>query len=327
TETGLPLSVLKIRGEHQAGIFELGMNRRGEIAELASVLCPQYAVITNIGAAHIGKLGSVQTIAEEKKQIFSRFTSSCVGFIPENDPFADFLAQGVPGKIIRYGDPAKAGVTGIMPQGIDGTRFDYEGKSVLFPLSGKYNLQNALAVIALARECGLSAGEIRAGLESVKAIFGRSQIFRGNLTIIQDCYNANPGSMGAAMEFFNGLETGGRKIFVLGDMLELGGASASAHRDMVSEAVKAAGVSAARGGAYLALMGPEMAAAFASQADAVPAGVTVGVFPSAADADMERAAEKIQRFAQKGDMVLLKGSRGMALERLTPLIGGGNNGV
>ena len=93
SETGLPLSVFKIRAEHEVGIFEMGMNRRGEISEIASVLFPSIAVITNIGTAHIGILGTQDAIAEEKKMIFSNFSENCIGFVPENDKYASFLQK------------------------------------------------------------------------------------------------------------------------------------------------------------------------------------------------------------------------------------------
>ncbi|HPS44233.1 MAG TPA: Mur ligase family protein, partial [Treponemataceae bacterium] len=93
SETGLPLSVFKVRPEHEVGIFELGMNRKGEITEIARVLMPKLALITNIGTAHIGILGSRQAIAEEKKEIFSFFDSDSTGFVPEDDDWKDFLSD------------------------------------------------------------------------------------------------------------------------------------------------------------------------------------------------------------------------------------------
>ena len=104
SETGLPLSVFRIRKEHEVGIFELGMNRKGEISEIAHVLSPSLALITNIGTAHIGILGTQRAIAEEKKCIFENFSDTGVGFIPENDVWTDFLS-GIPRGSVRFFGP------------------------------------------------------------------------------------------------------------------------------------------------------------------------------------------------------------------------------
>ena len=106
SETGLPLSVFKIRSEHTAGIFEMGMNRWDEIGEIAAVLKPRFAIVTNIGTAHIGILGSRQRIAEEKSKVFSHFNGFGTAFIPKNDDFADFLASQVDGNVVFYGPDA-----------------------------------------------------------------------------------------------------------------------------------------------------------------------------------------------------------------------------
>ena len=241
TETGLPLSVFKIKKEHQAGIFELGMNRVHEIEEIARVLKPQYAVITNIGAAHVGLLGSVDVIAREKKQIFSHFNDECAAFIPRDDSYADFLSEGVKGKIFYYSavpeDLKALGIENARSNGIEGATFSYEGQEVSFGLAGTYNFKNLLAVITLARVIGLSHDEIARGIKEAKPYSGRSEIIRGEWTIIQDCYNANPSSMAAALDFFGALAAKGKKIAVLGDMLELGERAGEHHKTIVELAL------------------------------------------------------------------------------------------
>ncbi|HZK20295.1 MAG TPA: Mur ligase family protein, partial [Treponemataceae bacterium] len=111
SETGLPLSVLNIRKEHEVGVFEIGMNRTDEIAELTDVLFPHIAVITNVGTSHIGILGTKDEIAQQKKQIFKNFSNDSVAFIPEHDDYASFLAENVRGKIIYYGKRQTEGVS------------------------------------------------------------------------------------------------------------------------------------------------------------------------------------------------------------------------
>lgn len=140
SETGLPLSCFEIRPEHELALLEMGMNRENEIGELARVFKPNYCVITNIGTAHIGKLGSRQRIAAEKKKIFSYMTESGVAVIPAEDDFASYLAEGVRGKIAWYGTGVEAnGVELVSDDGIDGTTFKVEGETVHLALPGMYN--------------------------------------------------------------------------------------------------------------------------------------------------------------------------------------------
>jgi UDP-N-acetylmuramoyl-tripeptide--D-alanyl-D-alanine ligase len=210
SETGLPLSVFEVRPHHQVGIFEAGMNRPGEIAELANVLNPNLALITNIGSAHIGILGSRHAIAEEKKKIFSQFTGKNTALIPENDDYRDFLAKGLNGRAVFYGPSALAArigacgsaLGGIKDLGLHGTEIVWEGEAVRFGLPGKFNLANAFAAAALALELKAGASSIRRGLESVKPLFGRGEILYGRTTVIRDCYNSNPESAGEALDFF-----------------------------------------------------------------------------------------------------------------------------
>jgi UDP-N-acetylmuramoyl-tripeptide--D-alanyl-D-alanine ligase len=338
----LPLSVFHINRSHKIGIFELGMNRRGEIRETAAVLNPHYALIINIGSAHIGSFGSRRRIAEEKKEIFSRLTVKDVAIIPEDSEFADFLTEGVAARVIPYGDAAKAGVTNVQDQGLGGTIFDYEGKPLRFPLPGKFNLRNALAAITVARDLGLGGDAIRAGLEKVRPLFGRSETLTGSITVIQDCYNASPDTMSAALNFFQGLVSSGKKVLVLGDMLELGDESALEHKKIIAQALKT-------GAGFVLLLGRNMAEAaltmgvvgdlgtggFRHQAidsetlkltslfgETVGSPVDVYVFEGIEDADIAQAADVLNTFLQKGDLVLIKASRGLEMERITERLQG-----
>jgi UDP-N-acetylmuramoyl-tripeptide--D-alanyl-D-alanine ligase len=130
SETGLPLSVFNVRQEHEVGIFEAGMNRRGEIAELAEVLKPDIALITNIDIPHIGILGSIEAIAEEKKAIFSQFTGKEKALIPADEGFKDFLAQGVAGEIIFYGQKFFPELGEVRDLGLGGTEIIWSGKTM-----------------------------------------------------------------------------------------------------------------------------------------------------------------------------------------------------
>lgn len=319
SETGLPLSVFNIRKEHQVGVFEMGMNRRGEITELANVLFPEFAIITNIGTAHIGILGSKQAIAEEKKQIFSNFSEKSVGFVPEKDEFAPFLQDVQSGKVKLFGKVTQAAsVTDVEPAGLDGTDFRYYGRQVHFPLPGAYNFNNMLAVVSLAETLGLSKDEIIGGIEAVKPLFGRSNINRGSFTVVEDCYNANAESMMEAVGFYGSVETKGRKVFVLADMLELGDESERIHAEV--------GVKASKSGAdKLVFIGSQMqfgaeAALKAIGSEKAASGVQVIAESDISDEAVAALAARLASEAEAGDLFLVKGSRGMRLERITEVL-------
>jgi UDP-N-acetylmuramoyl-tripeptide--D-alanyl-D-alanine ligase len=307
SETGLPLSVFRIRKEHRVGIFELGMNRKGEISEIARVLSPSLALITNIGTAHIGILGTQGAIAEEKKRIFENFSEKGVGFVPENDIWKNFLADIPTGTVRFFGPESTEGYSGYTNLGIEGSLIHYEGIDIHLTLPGKYNLMNALGAISLAKHAGLSPKEIKAGVERVKPLFGRAEIIKSDATIMLDCYNANPDSMESAIDFCSDLEWEGKKIFVLGSMLELGAESALAHEKICSLAAKS-GVDG------IFLFGDEMVNA-GKRVDWK--GISVQSY-----IEIDELSQALSRTVHAGDLVLIKGSRGMALERVCPALNG-----
>ncbi|MBP5251392.1 MAG: UDP-N-acetylmuramoyl-tripeptide--D-alanyl-D-alanine ligase [Treponema sp.] len=308
SETGLPLSVFEIREHHTAGIFEMGMNRENEIGEIAAVLKPELAIVTNIGNAHVGKLGSRENIAREKAKVFSFFNGKGTGFIPSGDDFEAFLEKSVNGKCIKYGEGLDPDVVCVKDMGLGGTLMRIMGEEVLFPLPGKYNCKNALSAVALAKYLGLSGEQIRHALSSFKPLSGRTEILNGKFRIVKDCYNANPDSMEKAIEFVSSVETSSKKIVVLGDMLELGEESASAHKktgELILEMKP-----------YLAVFcGTEMKYAYDAVVSGSPA-FDVHYIEGHSDDDMERIVSLIKQKASEEDIVLIKGSRGMALERV-----------
>jgi UDP-N-acetylmuramoyl-tripeptide--D-alanyl-D-alanine ligase len=306
SETGLPLSVFEVSPEHQVGIFEAGMNRPGEIAELAAVLRPQIALVTNIGPAHIGILGSLHSIAQEKKDIFSRFTGSEMALIPEDDHFRDYLAGDIKGRIVFYGQKsleANGKLSALSDCGLAGTEIVWEGVPAGFALPGKHNLKNALAAAALAVEAGISGKAVREGLESVKSLFGRSEILRGKTTVIRDCYNANPDSAAQALDFCDSTGWPGRRVYIMGAMLELGSHSGAAHSELGRRLVRSRGD-------MVFLYGKEMEPA----RNVLEDSGTISFFYTDTMNDLEKA---VSAYIEPGDLVLLKGSRGCALEQLT----------
>lgn len=316
SESGLPLSVFEIRKEHEVGVFEMGMNRENEIAEIASVLRPNFAIVTNVGTAHIGILKTRENIAAEKKQIFSYIAEDGIALVPEDDDFADFLAEGVRGNVVRFGikSAEQFGVSCVEDAGIGGTKFKIDGKKTCLAIPGKHNFQNALSCIALAKKVGLSAEEIVRGIESVKLPEGRSSVrkarVKGGATIflMQDCYNANPESMRKALEFCASLAIPGRKFFVLGDMKELGERSEREHARVGEEAVR-------DGANFVFFVGSEMRAAFCAVEKNASCGISTRYFSGEGNS-VQDICRAILDEIRDGDFVLLKASRSMEFENI-----------
>jgi UDP-N-acetylmuramoyl-tripeptide--D-alanyl-D-alanine ligase len=306
SEIGLPLAVFGVRRWHEAGIFEMGMNHRGEIADLAVVLKPNIALITNINSAHIGNIGSMEAIAEEKKKIFSQMGETDIALIPEDSPFRDFLAEGVKGKVSFYGEKSFAEWGGVKTLGLEGSEITWEGQRIRFALPGRYNLANAFAAIAIAQKVPVSAAAIRQGLESASPLFGRGEILRGRVTVIHDCYNANPESVAQALEFCESLDWPGRRIYIIGEMLELGEKSPQAHETL---------------GRLLAESKADMVFLFGKEIKSAAEILKDCTIPFVMHTrDMNELSRTLDSCVHNGDLVLLKGSRGCALERLCAVL-------
>jgi UDP-N-acetylmuramoyl-tripeptide--D-alanyl-D-alanine ligase len=307
SDSGLPLAVFSVRSEHEVGVFELGMNRKGEIAELAAILKPNVALITNIGPAHIGLIGSIQGIAEEKKNIFSCFTGGGIALIPVEDQYRDFLAHGVNGSVRFFGAHTFTELESVTDLGLEGSEIVWAGEKIRFNLPGKFNLANAIAAVAIAKELNVSAKAVKEGLESAKPIFGRGEILYGRTTVIRDCYNANPESMRQSVEFCNAIEWQGRKIYVIADMLELGCDSLPAHEQL---------------GRELALSDADKIFLFGEEVKAACKFISESGKQCFHTSDFKKLSDALDGEIQKNDLVLLKGSRGCALERLTEMLTG-----
>ncbi|MBN2532453.1 MAG: UDP-N-acetylmuramoyl-tripeptide--D-alanyl-D-alanine ligase [Spirochaetales bacterium] len=305
SEIGLPLSVFRVQPDHHFGVFEMGMNHKGEMDILSDIVKPDAAVITNIGVAHIGILGSKDAIAGEKKRIFTHFNGNQTAYIYEDEPYFSFLSKGVKGRIIPYGLKSTKGFTGYEDRGLDGMTINWEGFRVLFPLFGFHNLLNALGALTLARELGIGNREIIDGLEGVTPLFGRSQVVKGRITIIQDCYNSNPDSVKEALEFLGTVSWKGRRIAVLGSMLELGRESENAHLQILHDKQI---LHLDR----LYLFGPEFEKPWS-----VYLKGKKDIHSFWTD-DFSSLVKELKENVQEGDLLLLKGSRGIELERLVP---------
>ena len=318
SETGLPLSVFNIRAEHEAGVFEMGMNRENEIGEIARVLEPNYAIITNIGTAHIGILGSRENIAREKRKIFSYIKENGAAFVPADDDFANFISEGVKGKVVRFGKnvpESESGVSFISNDGLAGTRFAIDGVEARLKVPGIYNYTNALACVACAKILGLGSEQIRAGIEAVESVNGRSSAVIINtkknskgeskkVMLMYDCYNANPDSMEKAINLCGSLEIKGRMIFVLGDMKELGETSAEEHSRIGALATLSKPD-------LIVFVGPEMENG--AKAAKLSGFDNVQYFSSA---DVDAVSAFILDYAKDDDFILLKASHSMNFDMI-----------
>lgn len=319
SETGLPLSVFKIRKNHEVGVFELGMNRENEIGEIAEVLKPKFAIITNIGSAHIGILKSRENIAKEKRKIFNYISNSGTAFIPFADDFKEFLSENVKNSVEYYGpsyETKENGVKFIKDCGLEGTEFSVDGIKICLKVPGIYNYSNALSAVALGKKLGVSVEKIKFALENFSNISGRLEIINSELKnsvkvqIIKDCYNANFESMMSVLKLCSSVKTDSKKIYVLADMLELGEKSEEIHRNIGKF------ISTTDFG-FVIFYGKMMKFAFEEIVKNSEKCFYVEGEKSEAH---KKIADKILEIADSGDLILFKGSHGMELEKVVEQI-------
>ncbi len=304
---GLPLTLLKLRAQHQYAVIEMGMNHLGEIDYLTRIAKPTVAVITNAGAAHIGELGSFANIAQAKGEIFAGLAEHGLAVINADDEYADYwksLNQGR--KMITFALTKPADVSASYQANGSVSLVNLttpEGK-VSFNLTvlGRHNISNALAASAVAVALGVSNADIARGLANFSAVKGRLQVKAGwhGAQLIDDSYNANPDSMKAAIDVLASLS--GEKFLVLGDMGELGMDAKRLHREIGAYA-KAAGLKALY---CLGELSHEMVNGFGE-------GATHYATPKA-------IAEALKPLLKESSTVLVKGSRFMKMEILVDLL-------
>lgn len=236
-EVGLPLTVLSIRPEHEAAVLEMGISEFGEMHRLSKIAKPNMAVITNIGMCHLENLKSRDGILQAKTEIFDYLAEDGNVFLNGDDDKLITVGEVRGRKPVRFGLGSDNSVTAIdiVNRGLLGSVCtictpcgNFEAK---VPLPGEHMVINALAATAVGLALGLSLEEIREGIASVQAVGGRSHIIEAaNYTLIDDCYNANPVSMKAAIELLKTADT--RTVAVLGDMFELGEKECALHEEV-----------------------------------------------------------------------------------------------
>ncbi len=308
SEIGLPLTVLRMDKVYEYAVLEMGINHIGEMDILVDIARPGTALVTNIGTAHIGYLGSKRRIAEEKRKIFSLMNEHDRAFVNESEAFRDILLENVKAEVTLFGEKSFPELEKVIDHGLEGQEMVFTDCTVFLALPGAHNLSNALAAAALCRSLGAGWQNIKEGLEGLSAVFGRSEILKGEVSVVQDCYNANPDSVMAAVKMFSALPASGRKFLVLGDMLELGEESGAAH---------------SRLGSSLAGSPVDEVFFFGTEMKAAAREYSLSGRNAFYTDDYSVLEAEVLRAVKSGDLVLLKGSRGMELERLTaPLIKG-----
>ena len=258
-EIGLPLSALRVRSSDEFAVLEMGAGAPGDIAYLAGIVMPQIALVNNASAAHVERLGTIDAIAHEKTAIYRALPADGVAVIPMDDAFsARYIEAAKHVKVISFGLQDSADIRAEAIQAGEGTHFELIGPfgraAVNLPLLGLHNVRNALAAAALSYAAGADLLAIVHGLQGANAAKGRLQRVQqqGGWFLIDDSYNANPGSVMAAIDTLSALP--GQHILVLGDMAELGGESALLHRQVFDYA-------AARGTTKLLCLGSKSAEA------------------------------------------------------------------
>lgn len=304
---GLPLTLLRLERRDKVAVVELGTNRPGEIARLTEIAAPDIGLVTSVAPAHLAGLRSLAGVAREKGALYQGLKRDGIAVINLDDPWVRRLGGRFKGEKITYGKSGDVRAESLRPLGPRGTEFTLRvgggRRRIRLGLCGEHNLANALAAAAMAHGLGVGMDAMRRGLESMKAFPMRMAVERWRgVGIINDAYNANPASMRAALKALAGVEDRGKKIAVLGDMLELGEETRRSHWEL--------GRQAARSGVdRLYLLG--------AQAPRVKEGaVREGMKENLAviGKSHRQIARMLQRQVRPGDWLLFKGSRGMKME-------------
>jgi UDP-N-acetylmuramoyl-tripeptide--D-alanyl-D-alanine ligase len=326
-EIGVPLTLLAARPDDRYVVVEIGMNRPGEILALASIAKPTVAVVTMVGRVHLEGLGSLAAIAREKSSLLESLEASGLAVVnASSEILLDAIARRRvrASRVRRFGTAATSSCdAALVGRRVSGTGQaievrDAAGKVTTFELAlpGEHNAMNALAAVIVGRELGLGDDQIRAGLASVKPAGMRLEpVDIGEITIFNDAYNANPDAMAASIRAFAELTPGARRrVLVLGDMLELGDAARELHREVGGVA------------AEVSRQTPiDVVLAVGAFATDTLAGLSSagwrGHARSFADLDAAALDAVLGTFAA-GDAILLKGSRGAAMERVLTSMAG-----
>ena len=309
-DIGLPLTLLKLTPDHQWAVVEIGTNNPGEIARLTEICGPDIGVITNIGPAHLEGLGSLDGVMREKGDLIKGLGSDGRAVLNADDPRVLQLARATRKEVLLYGLSPDADVRAediIKDTQASTFSLNYGPESIPVCLHspGEFMILNALAAAAVGYLLQISPQAIKEGLEAFKPAAGRMGILQlpNGMHIIDDTYNANPGSMRAALTALANANVHGRRIFVAGDMLELGDQAPQLHSEV---------------GALAARVGTDRLYATGEHATEVVDGACKEGLPSAetTTGSRDEIIDDLKGYLQPDDWILVKGSRGMTMEKV-----------
>ncbi len=323
-EIGVPLTLLGVDPDDDYVVVEIGSNAPGEIGRLSRLAGPDVGVVTSISETHLEKLGSLDGVADEKASLIDHVREGgCAIVTAESDALGKRARRWRKRKLRQVwfglGDGADLRATDVAPRGA-GVSFRVDGVEVTLPVPGAHNVWNALAALGVGREMGVTFDEAAGRLAGFQPPPMRLNVQRmGSVTVINDAYNANPASMRAALDVLVSWGQGGassegeshasgRKVFIAGDMRELGEVGRTKHEEL---------------GRAAALAGLDALAAVGEYADVVAEAARreAGGMDVVTAADAEALADRLDALVRPGDVVLIKGSRAVGLERVAEMLG------
>jgi len=303
---GLPLMLLKLEPEHDLAVIEMGMSHAGEIRALAKIAQPEIGVVTNVAPVHLEFFDSLAGIARAKYELIESLPPNGCAVLNAEDEYVSQFGRDFKGRVITYGTHATACVRAenVQSCGTEGSSFDVVScgghQPAHLPLVGEHNVLNALAAVSVGLACGMKLSEAVTALSTLTAADKRGQVLQlGTITVINDCYNSNPKALHAMVDALTTMK-GGRRIVVAGEMLELGPAGEDMHR--------AAGRHLAEKKIDLLIGVRGLAQAMVDAARQAGAKAEFVSTP-------EEAGEWLAHETRAGDVVLLKASRGVKLEK------------
>ena len=312
---GVPLMLLRLDAAHDAAVIEMGMSRRGEIARLAWMARPEIGVVTRISAVHMENFESVDGVAQAKRELIEGLVGADpVAVLNADDPRVARLAEGLPVRLVTFGESpaAEYRAENIRELGLDGCMFDFVAPggpprrtALRLPLVGRHNALNALAALAAASLWGIGAEEAQEVFQRLEAAAMRGEVLRfaAGFAVLNDCYNSSPAALAALVDLLAATPGYRRRILVAGEMLELGPGSVELHREAGRHAASrraADWIFGVRGHAQEIVRGA---------VDAGHPADCARFFASAED-----VADFLTRVVEPGDLILVKGSRGVHLE-------------
>ncbi len=310
---GMPQTLFRLTRRHKAAVIEMGVDNVGQTARLCDIARPTHGLITNIGPDHLEFFGTMDASAKSKGELLDCLPQAGAVALNADDPYFPYLRSRARCRVLSFGLSPEADVRAVdlqenRPAGasfslvLPGRR---ARQPVRLRVHGLHNISNALAAAAIGHALSIPAAKIARGLGRFRPAEMRSQVeSRHGVTIINDCYNANPASMTAAIDLLAGLGANKRTVAVLGDMLELGPTAAAMHREVGAHLAK-------KGIATLVACGALGRAIGEGAQEAPPVGTQVQFA-----GDGEEAARLVKGLVRRGDVVLVKASRGMKLEKV-----------